>query len=156
MKLQQLLKKISDSVDFEIPQTLVESELNYAVETVKQNLTRSGSDLQKAGISEERLRKDFRPASQKRVKDLLILGEISKRNEIAVNEEDLVKEFDELAVTTGQDAAALRQYYQARELMGPLKEKLLEEKTLNYLVENAKISIRKKPEIKKPDAQENG
>ena len=152
------------SIRYTVPDNLADDplyfeitgKLNYAVETVKQNLTRSGSDLQKAGISEERLRKDFRPASQKRVKDLLILGEISKRNEITVDEEDLVKEFDELAASTGQDAAALRQYYQARELMGPLNEKLLEEKTLNYLVENAKISIRKKPEIKKPDAQENG
>lgn len=152
---QQLLKKLSESVDFEIPQTLVESELNYAVETVKQNFARSGSSLEKAGISEERLRKDLRPASEKRVKDLLILGEISKKSEITVEEADLVKEFDRLAADTGQDAAALRHYYQARELMGPLKEKLLEEKTLNYLVENANISIANNLKAKKLDTQEN-
>ena len=152
---RRLLKKISDGVDFEIPQTLVESELNYAVEIVKQNLVRSGSDLQKAGIPEDRLRKDLRPASEKRVKDLLILGEISKQNEITVDEADLAKEFEALAADTGQDAAALRQYYQVRELMGPLKEKLLEEKTLNYLVENANISITNNPGDKKLDTQEN-
>jgi trigger factor len=152
---QQLLKKISDTVEFEIPQTLVESETDFAVESVKQNLVRSGSNLQKAGISEEKLRNDFRPASEKRVKDLLILGEISKQNEITVEEEDLAKEFDELAATTGQDAVALRQYYQAKNLIGPLKEKVLEEKTLNYLIENANISLRNDLELKKAATQEN-
>jgi trigger factor len=138
---QNLLKKISDSVDFELPQTLVEAEIEQVVENVKENLIRSGSNLEKAGLSEEKLRKDFRPASEKRVKNLLILGEIAKQEKLAVNEEDLNQGFKDLAASTGQDAEILRKYYQAKNLMDALKEKLLEEKTLNYLVENAKISI---------------
>jgi trigger factor len=136
-----LLKKVSDSVDFELPQTLVEAEIEQVVENVKQNLIRSGSNLEKTGLSEEKLRKDFRPASEKRVKNLLILGEIAKQEKLAVNEEDLNQGFKDLAASTGQDAETLRKYYQARNLMDALEEKLLEEKTLNYLVENAKISI---------------
>lgn len=138
---RNLLKKVSDSVDFELPQTLVEAEIEQVVENVKQNLIRSGSNLEKTGLSEEKLRKDFRPASEKRVKNLLILGEIAKQEKLAVNEEDLNQEFKDLAASTGQDAETLRKYYQARNLMDALEEKLLEEKTLNYLVENAKISI---------------
>jgi len=138
---QNLLKKISDSVDFELPQTLVEAEIEQVVENVKQNLIRSGSNLEKTGLSEEKLRKDFRPASEKRVKNLLILGEIAKQEKLAVNEEDLNRGFKDLAASTGQDAETLRKYYQARNLMDALEEKLLEEKTLNYLVENATISL---------------
>ena len=138
---RNLLKKVSDSVDFELPQTLVEAEIEQVVENVKQNLIRSGSNLEKTGLSEEKLRKDFRPASEKRVKNLLILGEIAKQEKLAVNEEDLNQGFKDLAASTGQDAETLRKYYQARNLMDALEEKLLEEKTLNYLVENAKISI---------------
>ena len=136
---QNLLKKISDSVEFEIPQSLVESEIDQAVENVKQNLIRSGSNLEKAGLSEERLRKDFKPASEKRVKDLLILGQLAEKEKITVNEEDLTNGLKELAESTGQNTETLRKYYQARNLMGALEEKLLEEKTLNYLVKNAKI-----------------
>jgi len=138
---QNLLKKVSDSVDFELPQTLVEAEIEQVVENVKQNLIRSGSNLEKTGLSEEKLRKDFRPASEKRVKNLLILGEIAKQEKLAVNEEDLNRGFKDLAASTGQDAETLRKYYQARNLMDALEEKLLEEKTLNYLVENATISL---------------
>ena len=138
---QNILKNISDSVEFELPQTLVEAEIEQVVENVKQNLIRSGSNLEKTGLSEEKLRKDFRPASEKRVKNLLILGEIAKKEKLAVNEEDMNQGFKDLAASTGQEAEILRKYYQAKNLMDALEEKLLEEKTLNYLVENAKISI---------------
>ena len=138
---QNLLKKISDSVEFEIPQSLVESEIDQAIENVKQSLIRSGSNLEKAGLSEERLRKDFRPASEKRVKDLLILGQIAEKEKITVNEEDLTNGLKKLAESTGQKTETLQKYYQAKNLMGALEEKLLEEKTLNYLVKNANISI---------------
>ena len=47
--------------------------------------------------------------------------------------------FKNIAVNTGQDIETIRKYYEAKNLVGSLKEKLLEEKTLNYLVENAKI-----------------
>jgi trigger factor len=137
---QRILKKISDSVDFELPQVLIESEIDYAVENVAQNLMRSGSSLEKAGLSEEKLREEFTPSAQKRVKDLLILGEIAKQDNIEVDEEDLANSLRDLAANTGQDMETIRKYYEAKNMVGSLKEKLLEEKTLNYLVENAKIS----------------
>lgn len=136
---QVILSKISDSVDFELPQTLVDNEIEYAVENVRRNLTRSGSNLEKAGLTEEKLRNDFMPASQKRVKNLLILGEIAQKDGIEVDEGDISKAFKEIAETTGQDPETLKKYYQVENLITPLKERLLEEKTLNYLVESAKI-----------------
>ncbi len=136
---KRILEKISASIDIELPQTLVESELNYAVESVKQNLMRNGTSIEKAGLSEEKLREEFSPSVKNRVKDLLILGEIAKQDNIEVGEEDLSKGFNNIAESTGQDIETIRKYYEAQNLVDSLKEKLLEEKTLNYLVENAKI-----------------
>jgi len=140
----RLLQKISKSFDFELPQTLVESELNYALENIRQNLIRSGSNLEKAGLSEEKLREEFRSPAEKRVKDLLILGQVAEQEDIEVDEKDLAEGFKELAERTGQDMETLRKYYEARNLVDSLREKLIEEKTLNYLVEHAKISIKGK------------
>jgi len=136
---QRLLQKISESVDFELPQVLVETEINSAVENIKQNLTRSGSNLEKMGLSEEKIRNDFRPVSEKRVKEMLILNMIAKQDEITVGEEDIEKAFNELASTTGENSKNLRKYYEERNVLDSLREKLLEEKTLNYLVDHAKI-----------------
>jgi trigger factor len=137
---QHLMEKISEGVQIELPHTLVESEVAYAVENVKQNLQRSGSSIEKAGLSEQKLREEFRPAAEKRVKEMLILGEIANQEGLSVDEQDLAEGFEELAANTGQDAETLRKYYEARGMLDSLKENLLEQKTLNYLVEHAKIS----------------
>jgi len=137
---QRLIQKVSGSVEFELPRILVESETDNAVENVKQNLLRSGASLEKAGLSEEKMRKDFVPVAEKRVKEMLILGEIAGQEEITVDDDDLAEGFEELASSMGQDPQTIRKYYEARNLVDSLKEKLLEEKTLNYLVEHAKIS----------------
>jgi trigger factor len=136
---RRLLKKLSDGVDFTLPESLVELEIRQAFESLKQNLARSGSNMEKAGLNEEKLKKDFKPASEKRVKEMLILGEIAKQDELTVEETDLTEGFREMADSIGQDPEAVRRYYEANQLMESFKERLLEEKTLNYLVKGAKV-----------------
>jgi trigger factor len=136
---KRLLDKIAETVTFDLPESLVESEMRYAVETVKQNLLRMGSSFEKSGLTEEKVREDFRAASEKRVKDLLILGEIARQNDLSLTELELDEGFVDLAKGIGQDPKVVRQYYEAKGLMEGFRDRLLEEKTLNYLVKGAKI-----------------
>jgi hypothetical protein len=39
----------------------------------------------------------------------------------------------------GQSPQIVRQYYEAKDLMDSLRYKLTEEKTLNYLIKNARV-----------------
>jgi trigger factor len=137
---KRLLKKISDTVDFELPESLVESELRFSIENVKQNLMRMGGSMEKAGLTEAKLKEDFRPAAEKRVKDLLILGEIARQHDLTIEESELAEGFKAMAERLGQDAEMLRQYYEAKQLVEAFKENLLEEKTLNYLIKAANIT----------------
>lgn len=136
---QKLLESISDGIDFELPETLVQAEIEYAMENLRQNLSRSGSTFEKTGLSEEKLRSDFRPASEKRVKEMLILAGIAREREVTVDEDDLDSSFKDIASRIGQPTETIRKYYEGRNLMGTLKQHLLEEKTLNYLVEHANV-----------------
>jgi trigger factor len=136
---KRLLDKVGATVNVDLPESLVESEMSYAVETVKQNLLRMGSSLEKSGLTEEKVREDFRAASERRVKDLLILGEIAKQNDLSLSETELDEGFADLAKGIGQDPKVVRQYYEAKGLLEGFRDRLLEEKTLNYLVKGAKI-----------------
>jgi trigger factor len=137
---RRLVEKIASGVDFELPDSLVESELRYAVENVRQNLVRMGSTMEKAGLTEEKLRQDFLAAARKRVKELLILGEIARRNELTISDSELNEGFNDMGKSLGQDPEAMRRLYEARQLIDSFRERLLEEKTLNYLVKGAKIT----------------
>jgi trigger factor len=136
---QRLLEKISSSLEFDLPRILVDSELSYAVESVKQNLARSGLDVEKAGISDEKLGEDLLPASEKRAKEMLVLGQIARQENLNVEDSDLDDAFSGMAAATSQPAEIMRRYYESKGLMNNLKKKILEEKALKYLIDNANI-----------------
>ncbi len=135
----RLIEKIAEGIELPLPSSLVESEILSGIESVRQDLMRSGSSLEKAGLSEEKLREEFRPSAEKKVKQSLILTEIAKKENITVTEEDLEEAFQDLAKTTGQEVEPLRRYYEARGLIDSMRQRLLEQKTLNYLMEHANI-----------------
>jgi trigger factor len=136
---KRLLKRIADNVDFELPESLVQDELNYGMQSIKQNLIRSGSSLEKAGLDEEKLKQKIRPKSERRVKDMLILSEVARQKDLDVDEKEISDGFARLAEGLGQDPVSIRKYYEANNLMGTFRQGLLEEKTLNYLVKCATV-----------------
>jgi trigger factor len=137
---QRLLEKISEGIDFELPEVLIDAYIVFSARTLNDNLERSGSSLEKAGISEAGLKKEFRPGSEKRVREMLILDRIAKQDQINIDDSDLEEGYGKLAESMGQDVETVKKYYEARGQVDSLKEEMLKEKTLNYLVDNANIS----------------
>ncbi|MEW6664950.1 MAG: trigger factor [Thermodesulfobacteriota bacterium] len=136
---RRLMQKISNLVDFELPESLIESEIDYAISTLTQNLSRMGSNMERAGIRQEKLREEFRPGCMRRVKELLILGEVARQNGLTVEDAELEEGFSQMAAGMNQDPAAVKRYYETNELTDSYRQRLLEEKTLNYLVKGARI-----------------
>jgi trigger factor len=136
----RLLKKIVATVDFELPGAMVESEIERSIAQIKQNSLRTGTPLESAGISEERLRMELRRGAEQRVKEELVLGKIADMEAIRIEDSDIRKGFQELAAQTGNDLARLQQYYEKNNLMDQLRDQLLVEKILNHLVQGANIT----------------
>jgi trigger factor len=136
---ERLLGKISDGVDFELPDSLVENEIISTLENIKQNLIRSGSSIENSGLDEEKLKGEIRPGAEKRVKGMLILADIAHNNKLTVDESDLTENFRKMSEETGIDPDTIRKYYESHNLMDNISQVILKEKTLKYLVENAKI-----------------
>jgi len=137
---EKVLEKVTDSVAFQLPESLVDAETKGSVERIKQDLLKSGSSLQKAGLNEARLEEEIRPVAEKRVKGMLALAEIAAKNGLKVEESDLAESFKEISRSTGQDPETIRNYYETNDLIGALRESILKEKTLKYLVDNAKVT----------------
>jgi trigger factor len=136
---QKLVQKVAETIEISLPEVLVDSEVGLAIQNLEQNLIRSGSSLEKAGLSAQKLRQDFRPSAEKRVKEMLILDEIARQNGLTVTEEDLQERFRVLGTRLGQDPDAVRKFYDVRNMTDSVREGLMEEKALNYLAENAII-----------------
>jgi len=133
-----LLKKIAATVDFELPQSLVEREINRSIASITQSL-RSGSRLDSAGISEEAMRHELWPVAENTVKEDLVLDTIAEMENITVEEQDTRDGFQRLAAQTGKDPAVLERLYETNNLMESFRNQLLKEKALNHLIQGAKI-----------------
>jgi trigger factor len=143
----RLLRKISGTVDFELPESLVEYEINASIENIKQRLLRAGAGLEKSGFDEAKVREDIRPGAEGSVKQMFIIGEIANQKGITVEETDLAEGFRKMAEDFGTNYEIIRQYYEANDLLDNYRQGLLREKTLNYLVENASIIAVDKDQI---------
>jgi len=136
---QRLIEKISKGLDFELPAVLVEAETDFSVNSFKNNLERGGASIEKMGISEAGLKKEFRHLSEKRVREMLILEQIAQQDQITVTQEDLDEGYRDLALTMGQDTETVKKFYEAQNQVESLKEELLKQKTLKYLVDHANL-----------------
>lgn len=134
-----VIDKICEGVDMALPDILVEAENSSAVEEIVSNITRNGATLEKVGVSREKLSEEMRPLAEKRVKEMLVIEEISSRENIDVDQEEVDHEFAMIAASTGQDAAEIKKYYAQGGMLGAFTRKLREGKTLNYLLQHAKI-----------------
>ncbi len=135
-----ILEKIADTVDFELPESLVDGEIDASLDNMRQQLYRSGASFEQLGLDMEKMKTDLRPTAEKNVKASLILGKIAQENEFDVDEDELSKSFEDLAGQSGHPAETVRKYYEANDLVESFRQTLIKEKTLNYLVENASVT----------------
>ncbi|MCD6294514.1 MAG: trigger factor [Deltaproteobacteria bacterium] len=136
---RRLIGKISEGTEFEVPEALVDAEVEFSIKGIQSNFERSGANFEMAGLSPEMLEQQFRPLSESRVRERLILGQVAQQDDITISDDEFTEGLEKLAQGMGQDVETIRKYYEARGEIDILKEQMLEEKTLNYLVENAKV-----------------
>ena len=137
---KRLIGKISDSVNFELPQILVESEINHSINSLKEGFSQNGMTMESTGISESKMRQELIKPSEVKIKEELVLDAIARLEAITVEEKDIGDSFDSLSGRTGSDPALIRQYYESNNLMNSFEAQILAEKTLNHLVKGAIIN----------------
>lgn len=146
-----LLEKIAENVEFELPESLVEGEIDNSMENMRQSLLQSGANFETLGLDQEKMRTDLKPAAEKNVKGALILGEIARLNDLDIDEKEIQEGFEDMAREAGYPAETIRKYYESNNLLDTFRQTLLKEKTLNYLVENASVKEVEPAENKEDD-----
>jgi trigger factor len=146
---------VRELVEFDLPGSLVDEEIQSQMDNFKQRLKQSGLDPDQAGLSDEKLREDFRADAEKKVKAGIILGKVADLEEVEVSDEDVDAEFEKVAESVGQPAQALKQMYVHNNMMPSFRAHLLEQKTLQAIKANAKLEVVDPAELAE-DTEENG
>lgn len=125
---------------FELPQAMVDRELDYMWRNVLQQLHQQKLTPAQVGIQEAEWRAKTRDEAVRRIKGFLLFDSIAVQNKLEVQEPEVEEKFGELAQAYGQPVDVIKKFYQEQNLVRPLYNQILEEKTLDFILEKAKIS----------------
>ena len=134
---RQLLDKLADSHKFAVPEGLVESEFNAIWQRVEE-AKKSGQKLED---DEEKMRKEYRDISERRIRLGLLLADVGRSNSIDVTPEELNQAVMREAMRyPGQERQVLEFYGKNAELKEQLRAPIFEEKTVDFILELAKVN----------------
>ena len=138
-----ILKRLVETHHFDLPETLVERELETIVrQQVQQRRLRGGTDV--SAVSQENLKKvrdDNRLEAQRRVKVGLILEAIAEKEGLSVTQDDINAEITRLAAELRTSTAELVKMIQAggRDSIDELRARILADKALDFVYRHAVI-----------------
>ncbi len=140
----EVMERLMGAHDFPLPKSMVEGEVEQLMSDAQSHAARGGiafeEYLKQNGKSEEELREEYRPEAERRVKGTLLIETIAKKENIAATPADISDELASLARQYGQPVARIRQALGNNVLS--LMDGIVRQKTLDFLVENARITNR--------------
>ena len=149
---QACVDKAAENTTVELPNALIEQELNTQMENFSYQLQMSGYSIEQyakmMGGDLSTMRNAFRPAAEKQARANVTLAKIAEVEEITVTEEDLNAEFEAMAKNYGMEIEKIKEIVPAEELTESIKNR----KAIDVIVENAvatKPKAEKKPAAKK-------
>jgi trigger factor len=134
---RQLLDKLADTHKFAVPDGLVEGEFNAIWQRIEE-AKKAGEKLED---DEDKMRKEYRDIAERRVRLGLLLADVGRSNSIEVTPEELNQAVMREAMRyPGQERQVLEFYGKNAELKEQLRAPIFEEKTVDFILELAKVA----------------
>lgn len=138
---RQLLDKLDEKYDFELPQKLVDSEFDGIWKQVQADMERSGKSFADEDADEETSKADYTKIAQRRVRLGLVLSEIGEKNDIQVSDDEVQRAlYDQIRQYPGQEKEVFEFYQKNQQAMASLRAPIYEDKIVDYLLELAKVT----------------
>lgn len=149
LKEQAISQLIEKHKDLEVPLTLVQSEFNNILEQINQQLKHQGKTLKDIKIEPNEFVAKYRGEAEKRARGFMLVNAITKQEKIEVSEDDLNGRVALIAANTRSTPEKVRAQLEKEGRINHLRAEMIFEKTLDFVVDKAKISTAKSKNKKK-------
>lgn len=116
----EMIKKISETSDVEIPDAMIENQIDRMVQEMEYRLSYQGLKLadylKYMGKSMEDFRKDYKEQATDLVKSQLVIEAIIEKEEIKAEDEEVEKRVEEMATAQGKPVPDIKKNMGARQL----------------------------------------
>ena len=137
----KVVDAVVDGVNFEIPEAIVEREIQFQINRFAQQLQMQGMSLNQyfemTGQDIEKMRESIKESAEKSVKRDLVLTEIAKAENVEATEEEVNAELDRTALMYGMDRegliAEVRKSGNYARFIDEIKYQIINRKTVDLL-----------------------
>ena len=136
----KIMHKLIELNPFEVPQRLVNFEIQEMLKQVEENLKRSGLSFESAGINLQEWVEKNKEVAVKRVKGDFLLKKVAEVEEIKIADEDIQRGYQRIADQYKMTLDEVKKYFQRREEILPFMNELHNEKVLNFLRDQANVT----------------
>ncbi len=146
---EEILNKLLEEYDFDLPESLVNQETNQLMGEYVQNMYYMGADINSDEFKPQNLRKRFEGEAKKRVKTTFLLLAIAEKENLDVSSEEITNAIAQEAHSKNTTFEELYKEYKEKNILPIIQMDILGDKALDVLHKNAKFV-----EAKKEDKQE--
>jgi len=147
-KENAVLAKVVDNAEVEIPEVMVERQIDQILNDIRYRLSMQGISLEDyikyTGSSIEDFRKESREDAARRVKSQLVIDAVAKAEDIKPTEEEIQAKIDEFAAQYGDKAASFTKNLTEDDKLY-FADQIMVDKTLAVMVDSAVEVEAKKP-----------
>jgi trigger factor len=134
-----LMTQLAGRVAFDVPQALLDREIDRRVEEFVRRLIDQQIDPMQTNINWEEFRERQRDAAAEAVRGALVLDEVARRESVQVSAEDVEAEVARYAARTGRTPAAVRARLEKEGGLGRVYAGLRRERAIDFLLSRATI-----------------
>ena len=151
---EQIFTALIAKKDFEVPDMLVDYELNSIIAEVERSFAYNNTSMEAMGLSKEKLSEKYRETAAKQVKRHLILNKLIEQEKLTLSDEEIDNGFKEMSKAFNKPLEEISNFYkQNKENLELFKNTLLEKKSIKLIVENSIIeNVEPEAEQKKDEA----
>ena len=125
--------------EFGVPDAMVMRQVAHQVEHTRERLRRQGVDPDGIQWDYGKIVGELRPAAEQGVRRALLLEAIADKESLAPSEDDVEAEVEKFAKASQRPAPAVRRMMEKSGDLDALRHGLREKKTLDLLIEHARI-----------------
>lgn len=150
--LGEILKKLGERLDFDLPRAMVENTTNRSISEMEQRLNQWGTSFRTMDSTIlQNYAANMQQQARENVRNYLIIKAVGKHLAIEPTEENIKAELDRIAEQTGRKALAVRAQLEANKQWDQFIEDLKLRITNDRLIEQAEVALK---EISAKDLEE--
>ena len=136
----QLMERLLESHQFEVPESLVEHQTSFRLESAVRNMMSRGVDPRSQEINWDGAREELKDQAQADVRSQMLLERIAEEEKIDVTKEEIDAEIEAIAASSKQPVEQVRSVLTKEGGERSIANRLRNRKALDFLVANAAIT----------------